>query len=137
MTERRTHQRSRAFQSGTVASSGQGPSDCVVRDLSEGGAMLEFSGAPRASADIDLDMPRGGGLRRARVVWRARNLVGVAFAPATPPAVAPSCEVVSLEAARRLRAAGSDGDRLAERVARVMRPRPGPAPFWASADAEG
>lgn len=135
MLERRRHDRSRAFQCGTLAHRGhRAPADCVVRNLSEGGALLLVAEARRAPSEVDLDLSRGGTWRPARVVWRTEAAMGVAFLPNMAPAPSrPSAEVVSLDAERRARPVRSAEDRLAERIAQVLRPRAEARPHWISA----
>lgn len=122
MQERRRFDRVRAFQGGSIAAPRQpGAAPCVVRDVSEAGALLLVDEPGRAGADIVLRLDDGA-MRHARVVWRGERSVGVDFAS---PAGAPRPgAVVSLDAARRARAVDPER-RLAERVAWVLRPRGG------------
>lgn len=148
MLERRRHVRARNFAAGTVAyrvaafgSAAQGRRatvDCVVRDASEGGALLLLDEPRRAP--VEMELATRDGVRPARVVWRGETGVGVAFLAASafspaavpvgaPAPAAPAAVVVDLDAVRRCRVAGSDESRLAERIARFVRPsrRPDPA----------
>lgn len=100
----------------------------VVRDLSEQGAMLLVDEPARLPPDLHLETVRGGP-RRVRVVWRGAGAVGVAFAAADEPA-RPGDTVVSLAAAREARLAPSDAERLAARMAAVLRRPDRPRPHW-------
>lgn len=121
MLERRRHTRSRDFASGTIADGRRRATvDCVVRNLSEGGALLLLDEPRRAPVEMELAIR--GGSRPARIVWRGDTAVGVAFATENHlPAPRAAAVVVSLDAARRARAGGSDEQRLAERIARFVR----------------
>lgn len=52
---------------------------CSVRNLHEGGALIELSGTIPLPAEIMLAMPRDGSLRRARLIWRRGAYAGLAF----------------------------------------------------------
>jgi hypothetical protein len=51
--------------------------DVVVRNISPVGARLEIADSMALPAEFDLDIPHKGRSFRARIVWRADNLVGV------------------------------------------------------------
>ncbi|WP_237476739.1 PilZ domain-containing protein [Lichenibacterium dinghuense] len=123
MLERRKHGRTRDFAAGTIAY-GRGPAtmDCVVRNASEGGALLLLDEPERAPVRMELATREG--VRPARIVWRGESAVGVTFLPAGAgmSALPPAAAVVDLDAVRRRRLAGSDESRLAERIARFVRP---------------
>jgi PilZ domain len=58
--------------------------DCVVRDISEKGAHLEFSNVIRLPKErISLTIARRGRSFLARVIWWRDNFVGVAFSSDT------------------------------------------------------
>ncbi len=121
MLERRRHARSRDFASGTITDGRRRATlDCVVRNMSEGGALLLLDEPRGAPCEVELAIR--GGTCSARIVWRGDMAVGVAFAAAGPvPAPRAAAAVVDLAAARRARAGGSDEQRLAERIARFVR----------------
>ena len=128
MLERRTHGRSRDFALGTIAVGGERERlDCVVRDISEGGALLLLDDPRGAPEAMRLALP--GATRSARIVRRSEAAIAVAFAATDPgPNLRPyPAEVVCLDAVRLRRQAGSDEQRLAERIARFVGPsrRPG------------
>ena len=122
MLERRKHDRSRDFAAGTIACGRHRATlGCVVRNMSEGGALLLLDEPQRAPAEMDLAVR--GGTHPARVVWRGETEVGVAFAAAdTVPAPRAAAVVVCLDAARRPPSQGGDEQRLAGRIARFVRP---------------
>jgi len=81
-TERRTHTRARVIYGASAASAtSEARRNCVVRNFSDAGALVEFSGlARKPSEDISLTIERKRSSYRARVVWWRENLAGLAFA---------------------------------------------------------
>jgi hypothetical protein len=79
-SNRRTERRQRVFKQGRIVfNNGYGVFDCIVRNISQGGAMLEMEtllGVPR-SFQIILD--HGEKPRSCRVVWRTEKRMGIAF----------------------------------------------------------
>jgi hypothetical protein len=53
--------------------------DCVVRDVSDGGARLELSENVVIPDVIELYIPKKEATHQARVRWRRNNEVGVAY----------------------------------------------------------
>jgi hypothetical protein len=65
--------------------------NCLVRDLSEGGAQIVMSGVESLPNEIQITVPRINLATRARVVWRNGDVCGVQFlrdAQATSPQAA-------------------------------------------------
>jgi hypothetical protein len=59
--------------------------DCVVRDISETGANLEFSNAVKLrKQQMSLTIARTGRSFLARIIWWRDNFVGVAFSSKAP-----------------------------------------------------
>jgi hypothetical protein len=54
--------------------------DCVVRDVSIGGACLELANPATVPDEFDLTFDTARTLRACRVAWRSACRVGVAFA---------------------------------------------------------
>ena len=86
MLDRRQSARDKVIYGG-VAETGDGGAsrDCVVRNISEQGANLEFSngvGLPREQ--MSLTIARKGRSFLARIIWWRDNFVGVAFSGAPP-----------------------------------------------------
>ena len=89
MIERREGTRDKVIYGG-VAETGNGAvRDCVVRNISEKGASLEFKNVVNLpKTEIGLTIARKGRAFVARVIWWRDNFVGVAFgieAPLTAP----------------------------------------------------
>lgn len=53
--------------------------DCTIRNLSEGGAKLQISGAVTLPDEFDLLIPQKNQRRRARLCWRQDDACGVRF----------------------------------------------------------
>jgi len=84
MMERRESPRDKVIYGG-VAEIDEGTTrDCVVRDISENGANLEFKNAFRLPKEqISLTIARKGRSFLAKIVWWRDNFVGVAFSGET------------------------------------------------------
>ncbi|MBX9464814.1 MAG: PilZ domain-containing protein [Aquamicrobium sp.] len=81
--ERRGEMRRRAFKGATLTfNGGYGAFECVVRNISEGGARLTFGEASAVPTRFDLAMSGDVRSRAAVVRWRSLTDVGVEFVPA-------------------------------------------------------
>jgi hypothetical protein len=79
MDERRKNTRDKVIY-GAVASKDNKVKECVVRDITEDGARVEFrSGARLPTDQMSLAIARKGKSFLARVIWWRDNIVGVAF----------------------------------------------------------
>jgi hypothetical protein len=80
MQERRHVARHKSLLRGFVYFGGS-PSaiDCTVRDMSEIGARLKFSGAPVSSEHLTLDIPAKGQTFQATTIWQRANEIGISF----------------------------------------------------------
>jgi hypothetical protein len=80
MKEQRQAPRQKSFLRGFVYF-GSSPSavDCLVRDMSDTGARLKFSGGFPAADIIDLHIPIKGQSFCAKVQWREADEIGIAF----------------------------------------------------------
>ena len=125
MQDRRQRQRRRTFLAGTMVyraglteDSGVRTMDCVVRDISDEGALLLTDDPLRAPCEMDVTLGvEDGGRRRARVVWRGETGVGVIFVPAERN------NVIPFPTSQRSGSPDVDRERLVERIARFVRPR--------------
>jgi hypothetical protein len=83
MTEQRNAPRQKSLLRGFVYF-GNSPSavECIVRDISEGGARLKFQYPPAPVEVLDLHIPIKGQKLHAYVRWQQNDEVGVAFAAA-------------------------------------------------------
>jgi hypothetical protein len=78
--ERRADQRSRTLKGGTLRfNRGYGALECVVRNVSEGGARLAFGDTTAVPHDFELRVGVDGAWRSAEVRWRTLTDVGIAL----------------------------------------------------------
>jgi PilZ domain len=89
MQDRRHAARDKVIYSGVAEIGEAGAArDCVIRNISENGARIEFSDAVRFSKQrISLTIARKGRSFLAKIVWWRDNFVGVAFSSETPSAL--------------------------------------------------
>jgi len=79
MQERRAHRR-RTFIGAKILLNGVSVLDCLVKDLSDGGARLAVDGALTIPAAFDL-LLSDGRVFHCNVKWRQVTSLGVSFAP--------------------------------------------------------
>lgn len=81
---RRVSRRNRTLKKATISfNGGYSAFDCVVRNLSESGAMLQVSslGIP---SHFELKMDAASARRSCTVRWRTESAIGVSFDDADP-----------------------------------------------------
>ncbi len=80
----RSEPRPRTLKGGRIVFNGGYSSyDCTIRNLSAGGAMLEFASTVGIPNVFDLFISNSGGVRHSCTVrWRTNVALGVAFDPA-------------------------------------------------------
>ncbi len=82
MTERRRMPRGRTYLGTQIAFNRRSSTlDCLMRNRSEAGGRIVFSGPTPLPGEFDLTIHREGLSRRARVVWRQESAAGVEFLP--------------------------------------------------------
>jgi PilZ domain len=116
MLDRRLSARDKVIYGG-VAEIGEGGAtrDCVVRNISDKGANLEFSNVVKLPREqISLRIARKGRSFLARVIWWRDNFVGVAFCP-EPPTEFPVSDL-----AERLRISEIKKRQLERRVKQLL-----------------
>lgn len=84
--------------------------DCIVRNLSEGGALIEVSDTVAIPQSFELDIPNRNRTYRARACWRSASRIGVAFEDQDQRIDAP------LDLARKLHTLEQDNQRLTSRI---------------------
>ncbi len=84
MSQQRTSIRQKSLLRGIVYfENNPFAADCVVRDLSDSGARLEFLAPPTSgAARLDLQIPVKGERHRCRIIWRSEMEFGVGFVDA-------------------------------------------------------
>ena len=116
MVERRENARDKVIYGGSAKIGKDGSTrDCVVRNISEKGASLEFHNlAPLPKTDIGLTIARKGRSFLARIIWWRDNFIGVAFS-----SEAPSDHVVS-DIEQRLRKSEQKKRQLQRRIKELI-----------------
>ncbi len=86
MLDRRQSTRDKVIFGGVAEIDGHGEKrDCVVRNISDNGAHIEFSNVVRLPKEkLSLTIARKGRSFLAKVVWWRDNFVGVAFSSEQP-----------------------------------------------------
>ena len=80
MLDDRANGRTKTFMAGRIiAADGLLSVDCVVKDLSEGGAKIEVKGSSDIPPAFALEIPQVGAAYRAELRWRYAHLIGVKF----------------------------------------------------------
>jgi hypothetical protein len=87
--------------------------DCVIRNLSEDGAKLHLSGGATAPSEFSLFLIEKNITRKARVVWRRGEEIGVEFL--RPPS-AGRTEMGEAVLLQRIQALEAENERLKARV---------------------
>jgi hypothetical protein len=90
MTERRSGSRQKSFLQGRLFFNNRRTSvDCLIRDFSERGARLKFSGMISTPDVMELHIPSRDETYRAKVQWRNAEEIGVGFDHDESPPLAP------------------------------------------------
>ena len=116
MLDRRQSARDKVIYGG-IAEIGEhgGSRDCVVRNISENGAHLEFSHDVSLPKDtMLLTIARKGRSFLARIIWWRDNFVGVAFSSESP------YELPGSDLAKRLRKSEKKKRKLQRRIKELL-----------------
>ncbi|SCM77109.1 conserved hypothetical protein [uncultured Pleomorphomonas sp.] len=117
MFDRRRERRGRTYLGGQIAFNNRWCTiDCLVRNISQSGARIEFPQPVLVPSELDLIIPLRGYSRRVRVVWRRAKALGVSFTDANDGTVVP------IELARQIRKLKEERDMLARRVRDLSEP---------------
>ncbi len=116
MPDRRQTPRDKVIYGGVAEIGEHGASrDCVVRNISENGAHLEFSNDVRLPKEqILLTIARKGRSVLARIIWWRDNFVGVAFNSES------SSELPGSDLAERLRQSEKKKRQLQRRIKQLL-----------------
>jgi hypothetical protein len=79
MHERRKYPRLRALKSAKLVLAKSTFFDCVVRDLTIGGARIEIPNAIDLPNEFEAAFGSGGSIRPCRVIWRTISAAGLEF----------------------------------------------------------
>ena len=103
MLDRRQNPRDKVIY-GAVAEIGErgATRDCVVRNISEKGASVEFSNVVNLPREqMSLTVARKGRSFLAKIIWWRDNFVGLAFSSETPPRRSPIWRNACARASRK------------------------------------
>ena len=116
MLDRRQNTRDKVIYGGVAEIGERGESrDCVVRNISENGARIEFNNAVRLPKEqISLTIARKGRSFLARIIWWRDNFVGVAFSSESP------YELPGSDLAKRLRKSEKKKRQLQRRIEELL-----------------
>jgi hypothetical protein len=125
MAERRRSVRKKSFLRGCVYfDKRRSAVDCLIRDLSDEGARIIFSGTTNFPDVVELYIPHKEETIRAHVKWRRGDEVGLAFpAAATAPAASPQAQSGGL--AQRVAELEAEVAGLRRTLKRLKRELPG------------
>ena len=111
MQDRRKCQRRRTYLCGRIAfNTRTSTTDCLIRNLSPRGALLEFPGGMVPPFEIDLCILSRGESRRAHLVWSNTRQAGFRLSEPANDAV------ISIETARLIRKLKADRAALKKRI---------------------
>ena len=79
MIEKRTTPRQKVLKHGTLAFGGGGGVECMVRNISQGGARLDVANPSGLPQSFTLLIETDQFMHRCRPVWCSENRLGVAF----------------------------------------------------------
>jgi hypothetical protein len=95
MRDRRSSTRQKSFLQGRIYYNNRRSSvDCLVRDISDTGAKLIFSGSVSFPDVVDVYLSNKDEVRRARVQWRRGDEAGVDFVLDKDADVAPAGDLL-------------------------------------------
>lgn len=117
MLDRRTDPRERVIYGGVVATDAKSSRiDCVVRNLSDSGANVEFPSTAKMPDEISIAIPKTGRSFLAKIVWWRANRAGLEFQTAASNKGAPQ----SLDLEERLRLSEKKARALKQRVRQLL-----------------
>jgi PilZ domain len=116
MLDRRQNARDKVIYGGVAEIGERGATrDCVVRNISERGASLEFSNVVKLpKQQMSLTIARKGRSFLAKIIWWRDNFVGVAFRSETPS------ELPVSDLAERLRKSEQKKRQLQRRINELL-----------------
>jgi hypothetical protein len=116
MPDRRQSPRDKVIYGGVVEiGEGGATRECVVRNISEKGARIEFSNIIKLPRQpISLTIARKGRSFLAKIIWWRDNFVGVAFSPET------SSELPVSDLEERLRKSEQKKQQLQRRIKQIL-----------------
>jgi len=116
MNERRRSARLRSYLGGRISyGNGCCVTECLVRNYSEDGALLDLTNTEAMPSEFQVDVPCKDVQVQARMIWRTERRMGIAFAE-------PEHVVLPLGLARRMRTLEQTNDDLRRRLNELGEP---------------
>ena len=85
MSDDRRERRERVLKPARIVfGGGYGTCDCLVRNQSATGALLQIANTLVPNSSFELDIDKSAGARRCTMLWRDETLMAVAFDDAPP-----------------------------------------------------
>ncbi len=114
MDERRKDVRDKVLFGGVASTSDNTSAECIVRNISEHGARVEFKRGTQLPRDkMSLTIARTGRSFVAKIIWLRDNIVGVAFAD-------PATEMPKSDLEERLRKSEKKKRQLQRRIKELL-----------------
>ena len=88
MAERRKYPRTRVLKGAKIVLGATSVLDCLVRDLTNGGARVRISNAASLPEEIAITLDGGRTCRSCQVAWRTLNETGLQFTDPSHPSAA-------------------------------------------------
>ena len=85
MQEQRATRRSKTYLGASIGFNQFLPTDCIIRNLSERGAMLQLDNVSTMPNEFSLTVPVKGKSYRAKMVWRQLGRAGLSFVNVNEP----------------------------------------------------
>jgi hypothetical protein len=79
MAERRRLPRTKVFRGAKLILAARSTVSCVVRNLTNQGALLQLPSTRDLTTEFDLSFDKGRTLRKSHVVWQTFTNIGVSF----------------------------------------------------------
>src|SRR3984957_14911688 len=79
MLERRRVPRTKVFKGAKLILAARSTVSCVVRNLTNQGALLQLPSTRDITTEFDLSFDKGRTLRKSHVVWQTFTKIGVSF----------------------------------------------------------
>lgn len=117
MLDRRNDPRERVIYGGVVATDAKSSRiDCVVRNISNSGANVEFPASAKMPDEISIAIPKTGRSFLAKIVWWRANRAGIEFQNAANA----NGGTHSLDLEERLRISEKKARALKQRVRQLL-----------------
>jgi hypothetical protein len=84
MLERRRLPRTKVFKGAKLILAARSTVSCVVRNLTNQGALLQLPSTRDLTTEFDLSFDKGRTLRKSHVVWQTFTNIGVSFVRLVP-----------------------------------------------------